>query len=80
MVFDMYPSRLTSRHRSTPPVTMGPPTHTAPGKKGFFGRGHSKGQEPHGTMTDGAGVPTAGVTSGHNAQHAEMPGSGSNMV
>ena len=76
MVFDMYPSRLTSRHRKTPPVTLVPPTQTPPGKKGFF----AKGQEPHGTMTNGAGVPSTGVTNGYNGQPAAIPGTGNSMV
>lgn len=75
MVFDMYPSRMTSRHRNTPPMALVPPTHTAPGKKGFFSKGKGQGQEPHGTMTNGAGMPAAGVPNGYNAQPVIPPGS-----
>ena len=80
MVFDMYPSRLTSRHRSAPPEALVLPSQTAPGKKGFFGKGKGKGQEPHGTMTNSAEVPTAGVRNGYNGQHAATPANGNSMV
>ena len=76
MVFDMYPSRMTSRHRSTPPVALAPPTQTAPGKKGLFSKGKGRGQEPHGTMTDGVRVPT----NGYNGQNMATPANGNNMV
>ena len=76
MVFDMYPSRMTSKHRNTPPLTLVPPTQTAPGKKGgFFAKAKGKGQAPHGTTTEGAGVPNAGITNGYNAQPVVPPGS-----
>lgn len=79
LVFDMYPSRMTSRHRNTPPLPLVPPTQTEPGKKGgFFAKGKGKSQAPHGTITEGAGVPAGGVTNGHNAQPVIPPGS--NMV
>ena len=72
MIFDMYPSRLTSTHRGTQPVTLPPPTHHAKQKKGHFGKGKGQGQEPHGTISNGAGVP--------NQQAAAMPVNGHNIV
>ena len=76
MIFDMYPSRLTSSHRATEPRALEPPTRNVQGKKGFSGKskgqgqGQGKGMEQNGFTAGGAGVPNGG----YNGQAVPMNG------